>query len=111
MKEYSVDYLNKLAMEIILYASECRDFISEAFTCAIQENGDFDKIRTLLVQAREKITQAHKLQTDVIQSTVYNDHQQITMLFIHGQDTLMTVSSELFVCENILQLYYQKMIK
>lgn len=106
MKEYSIDDLNKLAMEIILYAGDCRNLINEAFK-ATGEGKSLEEVKELYNQARLKITKAHKLQTDVIQSTVLNDKQEITMLFIHAQDTLMTINSELFISENVLQLYYK----
>ena len=103
MKEYNTEDLNQLAMEIILLAGDCRSLVDDAFN-----NKDFDAIKKILKEAREKITQAHKLQTDVIQNTVLNDRQNVTMLFIHAQDTLMTINSELFICEHVLQLFCMK---
>lgn len=104
MKEYNASDLNKLAMEIILYAGDCRNLVDEAFKAA--GNGeDFETINELFNQARCKMTKAHKLQTDVIQNTILNEKQEMTMLFIHAQDTLMTINSELFISENVLQLY------
>ncbi len=107
MKEYNASDLNKLAMEIILYAGDCRNFVNEAFIMA-QEDKDFEVIKDLLEQARLKITSAHKLQTNVIQSTILNEKQEMTMLFIHAQDTLMTINSELFISENVLRLFYKR---
>ena len=105
MNQYSATDLNKLAMEIILHAGDCRNLIQDAFTATTQRKDD-TIVKQLLNEAREKITLAHKLQTDVIQNTVLNDHQELTLLFIHAQDTLMTIHSELFMSENILKLYY-----
>ncbi len=107
MKEYNTEDLNQLAMEIILLAGDCRSLVDDAFNAA-KNNKDFDAIKKILKEAREKITQAHKLQTDVIQNTVLNDRQNVTMLFIHAQDTLMTINSELFICEHVLQLFCMK---
>lgn len=106
MKEYNASDLNKLAMEIILYAGDCRNLVNDAFKAA-GDGKNFEEIKELFNQARLKITKAHKLQTDVIQSTILNEKQEMTMLFIHAQDTLMTINSELFISENVLQLYYK----
>lgn len=107
MSQYSAMDLNKLAMEIILHAGDCRNLVQEAFRAAI-ENGDDTIVKQLLNEAREKITLAHKLQTDVIQNTILNEDQEMTLLFIHAQDTLMTIHSELLMSENILKLFYSK---
>ncbi|WP_028042761.1 PTS lactose/cellobiose transporter subunit IIA [Candidatus Stoquefichus massiliensis] len=106
MEEYTINDLNQLAMDIILYAGDCRNLVNEAFKAA-GDGKDYTEIKELFHQARLKITKAHKLQTDVIQSTIFNEKQDMTMLFIHAQDTLMTINSELFISENILQLYYK----
>lgn len=107
MSTYSATDLNELAMKIILHAGDCRNRISEAFQAA-KDNKGAAKTKALLQQARKEITKAHKLQTDVIQSTILQEEQTITMLFIHAQDTLMTIHSELFIAEQILSLFDQK---
>ena len=104
MSEYSVKELNELAMKIILHAGEGRSLVNKAFQSA-EQGKSRDVIKELLKEAREKITEAHKLQTKVIQDTVMNESQCLTMLFIHAQDTLMTIHSELFMAENVLELY------
>ena len=104
MSEYSVQELNELAMKIIIHAGEGRSLVNKAFQSAGQGKNR-DVIKELLKEARGKITEAHKLQTKVIQDTVMNESQCLTMLFIHAQDTLMTIHSELFMAENILELY------
>lgn len=106
MVEYSVQELNELAMKIILHAGECRSCIAKAFQSA-GEKENSAQVKELLKEAREKITEAHKLQTKVLQDTVMNESQCLTMLFIHAQDTLMTIHSELFMAENVLALYEQ----
>lgn len=107
MSKYSAANLNQLAMEIILHAGDARALVSDAYTAA-SKGEDYETVQDLLNDARKKITMAHKLQTDVIQSTILDDNQAMTLLFIHSQDTLMTINSELFISENILRLHYNK---
>lgn len=107
MSKYSATDLNQLAMEIILHAGDARAFVSDAFAAAAKGE-DYKTVQNLLNDARKKITMAHKLQTDVIQSTIMDENQAMTLLFIHSQDTLMTINSELFISENMLRLHYTK---
>lgn len=103
MTDYSTQELNELAMKIILHAGDCRKLVNDAFVAA-KKGETWEVVKETLKSAREKITEAHRLQTKVIQDTVMNDHPQLTMLFIHAQDTLMTINSELFLAENLLEL-------
>ncbi|NBK93507.1 PTS lactose/cellobiose transporter subunit IIA [bacterium 1XD21-13] len=107
MSKYSAEDLNQLAMEIILHAGDARTLISDAFAAA-EKGEDIETVQGLLNDARKEITTAHKIQTDVIQSTDLDDNQKMTLLFIHAQDTLMTINSELFMSENVLHLHYKK---
>ncbi|WP_075876877.1 PTS lactose/cellobiose transporter subunit IIA [Merdibacter massiliensis] len=107
MSEYTAQELNELAMKIILHAGDCRTLVNEAFQAAKQDKG-WDEIQKKLKDARKKITEAHRLQTKVLQDTVMNDQPTLTMLFIHAQDTLMTINSELFLAENTLELICTK---
>lgn len=104
MVEYSAQELNELAMKIILHAGDCRGLLNEAFLSA-RQGDDWNAIQSILKKAREKITEAHRLQTMVIQNSVMNEKQTLTLLFIHAQDTLMTIHSELFMTENVLELH------
>ena len=58
-------------------------------------------------KAKDEITQAHRIQTDMIQSTIEDDELQTTLLFTHAQDTLMTIYSELNISNHLIRLYYK----
>ena len=107
MVEYSAQELNELAMKIILHAGDCRSIVNDAFIAA-KNGASYEEVKEMLKNARENITKAHRLQTEVIQNTVMNEDQKLTMLFIHSQDTLMTINSELFMAENVLGSHYTK---
>jgi len=104
MDVYSTKELNELAMKIILHAGDCRSLLDDAIK-AIENGASDEEVDEMLKEARKKITEAHKVQTNVIQSTIMNDNQQLTMLFIHAQDTLMTINSELFLTTNMIKLH------
>ena len=105
--EYNTKELNELAMKIILHAGDCRALINDAVNATIEGKTD-SEVDDLLKKAQEEITAAHRLQTEVIQNTVLNESQTFTMLFIHAQDTLMTINSELFSTTNSIKLHRAK---
>jgi PTS system cellobiose-specific IIA component len=86
-----------ISMNIIMPAGDARTKIEEAFSAAL--NGNFDEAYKLLDEGNQFIKTAHKAQTDILQSLAldeFNGNNQtiLPMLFIHAQDTIMTIMSE-----------------
>ena len=104
MKSYTNEELNQASMQIILHAGNGRDFVNQALS-SLAEKRDCKEYNELMKKAHEEITMAHKAQTEIIQSTVLEEKQNITLLFIHAQDTLMTISSEFNISKQIGLLY------
>lgn len=107
MNEYTVDQLNEIAMKIIMHAGDCRNLVSNAID-AIANKKTNEKVDEILKKAEEQITLAHKAQTEVIQNSIMNPDQKFTVLFMHAQDTLMTIKSELYLTQNMIKLYRLK---
>jgi PTS system cellobiose-specific IIA component len=80
-------------MDIIMQAGDARLCVSEALKAAVE--GDYEKIDGKLNEAVKKLAGAHGRQTQIIQSEGEGNKQEHTLLFIHAQDTLMTVYSEM----------------
>ena len=53
----------------------------------------------------DKLTEAHKIQTKMIQSAIEEDQPQLPVLFIHAQDTMMTIQSEYRIMKRMINLY------
>lgn len=104
MKEVSKNELNNAAMQIILHAGDCRNLLNEAIQMT-ERDAELCKIDEKIKEAKCEITKAHKIQTEMIQSTIENDELETTLLFTHAQDTLMTIYSELNMTNTILRLY------
>jgi PTS system cellobiose-specific IIA component len=85
--------MNSIAMEIIMQAGDARLCVSEALKAAAE--GDYAEIDKNLNEAKKKIAVAHSRQTQIIQSEGEGNSHEHTLLFIHAQDTLMTVYSEM----------------
>ncbi|PHM66309.1 PTS lactose/cellobiose transporter subunit IIA [Xenorhabdus stockiae] len=92
-----------ISMEIILDAGNAREKSEKAMKFA--RNGDFENARIYMEKARKMMLSAHQTQTDVIQKETQGDDIKLSLLFIHAQDTLMTIRSELLLREEIIGLY------
>ena len=99
----------EISMKIILPAGDARTKANEAFDAAMNKN--FDLAYSLLKEANEFIKQAHRAQTEVLQSMAMNEYNNeedpeiLPMLFIHAQDTIMTIMSEVTTAEKMIKLY------
>lgn len=101
--------LVEVAMQIILKAGDARNCATEALKFA--KKGDFDSAQEYYNKAVENITLAHKAQTNVIQAEARGESHDYNLLFAHAQDTLMTIKSELFFVEemiDVLKIVYTK---
>jgi PTS system cellobiose-specific IIA component len=91
------------AMGIIMHAGDARLLIYEALT-AISGN-DYDSATEKLKEAQKKMTEAHKIQTDMIQGEARGEGIGYSLLFTHAQDTLMTIYSELNLAKQLYKMF------
>lgn len=98
----------KISMNIILPAGDARNKANEALDAIM--DGDEEKADKLMFEAKEFVKQAHKAQTDVLQSLAAKEYAgeeepKLPMLFIHAQDTIMTIMSEVNMAEKLIKMY------
>ena len=96
------DQLTNTAMQIILHAGDARRYSEEAFTKAL--DGDFISSEKLIQKSDELILKAHQSQTEVIQNSASGIEYKISLLFIHSQDTLMTIISEVNITKRLIEI-------
>ena len=96
------------AMSIILNAGDARVACKEALDAIAV--GDFDEAEGKMEVAQEKITAAHKVQTDAIQGETRGESSEYSLLFAHAQDTLMTIYSEINIAKQLIKIFrnYEK---
>lgn len=104
MQRVTKEELNNAAMQIILHAGDCRNLLNDAIRYT-EDDKELSVIEMKLKEAKEEITIAHKIQTEMIQNTIETDELDTTLLFTHAQDTLMTINSELNLTNSLLRLY------
>lgn len=93
------DKIVQTAMQIILYAGNAREEIRKATEDI--KNLDEQSYTEHVKKAKELLRQAHVSQTNIIQDEAKGVHHEINILFIHAQDTLMTIMSELNMLETL----------
>ncbi|WMC91497.1 PTS lactose/cellobiose transporter subunit IIA [Kineothrix sp. MB12-C1] len=104
MEKVTGDELNQAAMQIIMLAGDGRNLLTEAVK-SVMGNASEEETDEKLRQAKEKIVEAHRIQTKMIQDTIEDEELQTTLLFSHAQDTLMTIYSELNMTGHIISMY------
>ena len=107
-KKLDIDF-PKVSMSIILNAGEARTSIQKAIDLAMEEK--FDEAEAAIKEANEHIKNAHKEQTDVMQTLAFNEYNGteepviLPMLFVHAQDTIMTIMSEVNMGAQMVRMY------
>lgn len=94
--------INMVAMEVIMNAGDGRDKIDEALAAIAQK--DLDGAERLLEEAEALIVKAHNAQTEVIQGQVSGENVEYSLLFVHAQDTIMTINTELRMTQKLLPI-------
>jgi PTS system lactose-specific IIA component len=73
-----------------------------------QKKGDFAKADALIAEGNEMIVEAHKAQTELIQTEAAGDYSDLTLLMVHGQDHLMTTILLKDILVTLLDVYKQQ---
>ena len=94
--------MEQVIFEIIISAGNARALAYDALKCA--EDGNFEEAESLLKQSDEEVSKAHKAQTGVVQKEAAGEKVEVSVLFVHAQDQLMTTLSERQLIEAMIRL-------
>ena len=92
-----------IIFEIISQGGTAKGLAYEALQAA--ENEDFQKAEELLKEADECLKEAHKIQTGIIQAEARGERTEVSVLFVHAQDHLMTAIEAKTLIEHIIKLH------
>jgi cellobiose PTS system EIIA component len=93
----------EIIFEIILHAGNARAEAYDALRAA--QDGNFLKAQEHMKQAEEEVRIAHRVQSEMIQQEVQGKKVEVTLLFVHAQDHLMTALSEKNLIENMIEMH------
>lgn len=91
-----------IVMEIIMSAGEAKGYAYEALSKA--KEGKFDEIDTLMEKADEALGKAHDMQTLALAKEANGEKINVSILFVHSQDHLMTCMSEKNLIKEIIEM-------
>lgn len=95
--------IEEIIFSIIIHGGNARAKSYDALRFA--QKGEFGKAQEMLDEADEELKQAHNVQTDIIQKEAAGEKVDISVLFVHAQDHLMTAIAEKALIENMIDLY------
>lgn len=102
MKMEEISQTDQTVMQIIMSAGNAKGIAYEALKLA--KSDDFDGSREKLKEANEVITEAHNAQSQWLAAEARGEAEQITALFVHAQDHLMTTMTEMNFITEIIEL-------
>lgn len=94
--------LEQIIFEIIAYGGDAKSLAYEAI--AESEKGNFERAEELLEEADAALKVAHNTQTKIITDEVNGKHIQVSVLFVHAQDHLMTAIEVRTLAERFIHL-------
>ncbi len=89
----------QVAMQVILHAGNARNLIRNSGNLIVDNK--LDGVEEMLAEAKKEIILAHKAQTELLQNEAKGNKIEMSILFSHAQDTLMTTDSECFIIETL----------
>nr|WP_132746268.1 PTS lactose/cellobiose transporter subunit IIA [Scopulibacillus darangshiensis] len=93
----------EVVFHIILHGGNARSLAMEAVSLA--KNGGISDARGKLRDAAEEISEAHKIQTSLIQKEAEGEKVGVSLLLIHAQDHLMNALTIRDLAHEFVDLY------
>ncbi|WP_124059537.1 PTS lactose/cellobiose transporter subunit IIA [Vaginisenegalia massiliensis] len=92
-----------IIFNLISNGGNAKGLVYEALKSA--EEGDFDQAQALLDEADEFLKVAHQTQTDLLHQEAQGQHHELSILFVHAQDHLMTALEVRSMADGMIRLY------
>lgn len=95
-------------MEVIIFELISRGGTAKGLAyeaLAEAEKGDYIKAEELLKEADKELLEVHKIQTGLIQSEAAGEKNEVSILFVHAQDHLMTAIEAKNLIECIIRMH------
>ena len=106
MTEEQEKFMEENVFPIISLAGESKSLAYEALRLA-KEN-KFDEAEEKMKEADSLLLKSHEFQTNLISREADGEKIEITMLFVHAQDHLMTAMSEKNLIKEMIEILKQK---
>ncbi|WP_140920515.1 PTS lactose/cellobiose transporter subunit IIA [Limnobaculum xujianqingii] len=101
--------LENIVMQIIINSGEARSHCLNAIREARQKN--YSKAEELLQTAKEALSRAHQIQTEMIQEEIRGNGQPVSMIMVHAQDHLMNALTVRDLATEMIEIVKNQNIK
>lgn len=95
--------IQEVAFTIILRSGEARTIVHEAFQD--MRNSKYDRAQERLAQSNDKLVEAHKAQTKLLQRNANGEDINMEIIMVHAQDHLMSTMTLREVAVEMLAFY------
>jgi PTS system cellobiose-specific IIA component len=92
----------EIIMQLILHSGSAKTHAYEALRQV--NEGKYQEADQKMQSAHDEMNLAHDAQTSLLQKEAAGDKMEISALFLHAQDHVMTTMSELSLIEQIMDL-------
>lgn len=99
----NMNNLEEIIFSIIIHGGNARAKSYDALKAA--QNNNFSDAEVFMIEAEKELGKAHRIQTDIIQKEANGEEVNVSVLFVHAQDHLMTAMAEKTLIENMIDLY------
>ena len=93
---------DQIIMGLILNAGDAKQHIYQALSFA--KEGDYESSEDEIAKADAALLEAHNLQTQYLAQEAGGTKTEITALFVHSQDHLMTTITEINLIKEMIDL-------
>lgn len=100
---------DQIIMGLILNAGDAKQHIYQALSFA--KEGNFDSADNEIEKANAALLEAHNLQTQFLAQEAGGTKTEITALFLHSQDHLMTSITEINLIKEMIDLRKELLVK
>ncbi|AUV00907.1 PTS N,N'-diacetylchitobiose transporter subunit IIA [Phytobacter ursingii] len=97
------DALEEVVMGLIINAGQARSLAYNALKQA--KLGDFETAKTLMEQSHAALHEAHRVQTQLIESDEGQGKIKVSLVLVHAQDHLMTAMLARELISELIELH------
>jgi PTS system cellobiose-specific IIA component len=94
--------LEMAIMNIIINAGDCKNHSYMALN--LVNEGKYEEADKEIVLANDALAKAHDSQTEMLQKEAAGEKIELSVLFVHAQDHLMTAITEKNLIQQIMEL-------
>ncbi|MCL9670525.1 PTS N,N'-diacetylchitobiose transporter subunit IIA [Citrobacter sp. MNAZ 1397] len=99
----AADTLEEVVMGLIINAGQARSLAYNALKQA--KLGDFETAKTLMEQSHVALHEAHRVQTQLIESDEGQGKIKVSLVLVHAQDHLMTAMLARELITELIELH------